>query len=322
MHRSADRSKRCSTNADRSRGWRSVDGRFPVRSALGELVLYPDVPHAYDSLGTSTARRSAWVARWTAPAELLSAQGGRVGGDGFIPPQADRQERGDRALQGRCVRTGAPRRVRGALARGADAAQRPLFPTRYAGRNARFGAPFGSVLRGQQAGSPIDEARFEGAGSRWAVVGDDDGGGLGVITEAKYGWNCRDGVLGLSLLRAPTVTGEDSGHNRLFPAGIRAPRADGQARTAHTDQGVHMIRLALCCHGLSGGAVRNAAALAGHAFHRAGGLRRKGSFGGVRRTGKRGVTRPLLGKTRRRRTRLDFCACTRRWDSAARRGCG
>ncbi len=48
----------------------------------------------------------------------------------------------------------------------------------------------------------------------------------------------------------------------MFPTGIRNPRADGAARTLYTDQGVHVIRLALCLHGLSGGAERNAAALA------------------------------------------------------------
>ncbi|MEI9999994.1 MAG: glycoside hydrolase family 38 C-terminal domain-containing protein [Verrucomicrobiota bacterium] len=48
-----------------------------------------------------------------------------------------------------------------------------VFPTAYRGRSARFGAPFGSVLRGQLAGPSRDEAMFEGAGSRWAIVSDD-----------------------------------------------------------------------------------------------------------------------------------------------------
>jgi alpha-mannosidase len=120
-----------------------------------------------------------------------------------------------------------------------------VFPTAYTGRTARFGAPFGSVQRGQQAGPSRDEAMFEGAASRWAIVGDDsDTEGLGVITEAKYGFSCRDGELGVSLLRSPRVTGEDPGHSRLFPASLRR----GKGRASCSDQGRHLIRLALCFH--------------------------------------------------------------------------
>ena len=120
-----------------------------------------------------------------------------------------------------------------------------LFPTAYTGRMARFGAPFGSVQRGQQAGPSRDEAMFEGAASRWAIVGDDgDTEGLGVITEAKYGFSCRDGELGVSLLRSPRVTGSDPGHSRLFPEALRR----GEKRVPFADQGRHLIRLALCLH--------------------------------------------------------------------------
>ncbi len=120
-----------------------------------------------------------------------------------------------------------------------------LFPTAYTGRMARFGAPFGSVLRGQQTGQSRDEAMWEGAASRWAIVSDDgETEGLGIITEAKYGFSCRDGVLGVSLLRSPRVTGEDPAHGRLFPAPLRR---DG-ARPPCSDQGRHVIRLALCLH--------------------------------------------------------------------------
>jgi alpha-mannosidase len=118
-----------------------------------------------------------------------------------------------------------------------------MFPTAYTGRTARFGAPFGSVQRGQHAGQPRDEAMFESAASRWAIVGDDgDAEGLGVITEAKYGFSCRNGELGVSLLRSPAVTGADPNHDRLFPVALRR----GPVRNQVSDQGRHIIRLALC----------------------------------------------------------------------------
>jgi len=79
-----------------------------------------------------------------------------------------------------------------------------VFPTGYMGRFARFGAPFGSVLRSQQPGHRKDEAMFESPGSRWAVVMDDAGQeGLFMATESKYGFSCREGVLSLSLMRTP-----------------------------------------------------------------------------------------------------------------------
>lgn len=79
--------------------------------------------------------------------------------------------------------------------------------TDYTGREARFGAPFGSTLRGQWPGLPREEAQWEVPGSRWMVLSDDaQNEGLAVITEAKYGFTVRDGTVGISLLRSAEVT--------------------------------------------------------------------------------------------------------------------
>ena len=102
-------------------------------------------------------------------------------------------------------------------------------PTGYHGRMARFGTPFGSILRSQLPGLPHDEAMWEVPGNRWAAVLDDNQrDGLAVVTEARYGFSCRDGVLAASLLRAPTDSSE--------------------ARPQRIDQGRHRIRLALSAH--------------------------------------------------------------------------
>jgi len=115
------------------------------------------------------------------------------------------------------------------------------FPTAYSGRTARFAAPFGSVLRSQQRGLPTDEAKFEAGASRWAIVSDDgENDGLGVVTESKYGFGCRDGDLSLSLLRSPTVSGEGG-----TPSKIRR----GGKRDTYSDQGRQRVRIALCRHG-------------------------------------------------------------------------
>jgi alpha-mannosidase len=81
-----------------------------------------------------------------------------------------------------------------------------LFPTAYNGRMARFGAPFGSVLRPQQAHDAAAEAMWEVPASRWGTVSDDgEREGFAVITEAKYGFTARNGCLGLSLLRSAEI---------------------------------------------------------------------------------------------------------------------
>jgi alpha-mannosidase len=62
-----------------------------------------------------------------------------------------------------------------------------------------------------------------------------------VVTEAKYGFSCRDGTLGVSLLRSPSVTGAELHHERMFPPSLRRG-----TREKFSDQGRHVIRLALC----------------------------------------------------------------------------
>jgi alpha-mannosidase len=81
---------------------------------------------------------------------------------------------------------------------------RYVVPTRYLGRNARFGCPFGAIERPQLAGTEADEAMWEVPGSRWAAVQYDGGiDGLAIISESKLGYAARDGFLSLSLLRSP-----------------------------------------------------------------------------------------------------------------------
>lgn len=117
------------------------------------------------------------------------------------------------------------------------------FPTGYLGQMARFGAPYGSVLRPQKPGDPRAEAMWEMPGSRYAIVLDDSSSeGLFLVTEAKYGFSCRDGCLSLSLIRSPMHTGLDGeAHDFMYPAALRTD----STTPLHTDQGRHCIRFAL-----------------------------------------------------------------------------
>jgi alpha-mannosidase len=77
-------------------------------------------------------------------------------------------------------------------------------PTRFAGAQARYGIPFGSILRSQTPGELKTEAQWEVPASRWAAaLNDTQDSGLVLVTESKYGFSCRSGQLTLSLLRAP-----------------------------------------------------------------------------------------------------------------------
>ena len=109
------------------------------------------------------------------------------------------------------------------------------LPTGYRGRTATFGAPFGSIERPQLPGRPEDEAMWEVAGSRWAAVHDDDGTGLAILTEAKYGFSCFDGELGVSLLKAarhPDPAADTGRHTIRFAVGRHQPATLGSGPDA------------------------------------------------------------------------------------------
>lgn len=81
------------------------------------------------------------------------------------------------------------------------------FATGYAAQHARYGAPFGSALRSQRPGRPIDDAAFEVPASRWATIGDEgERDGLAIITESSYGFGAQLGLMHVSLLRTAMVT--------------------------------------------------------------------------------------------------------------------
>ena len=213
------------------------------RGLLGDLALFPDQPHAFDAweLDRSTLGLGKIV---ETPAEVEIVHAG-----GFQGALEFRRKLGQKSIVAIRYRVDAFQPVL-LIEYEIDWHEtmtllKVLFPTAYTGRLARFGAAFGSVQRGQLAGPPRDEAMFESAGSRWVIVSDDgEAEGLSIVTEAKYGFSCREGEVGVSLLRGAKVTGEDPGHGGLLTRGLRR----GGKREVYTDQGKHLIRLALSFH--------------------------------------------------------------------------
>ncbi|MDA3963126.1 MAG: glycosyl hydrolase-related protein [Planctomycetota bacterium] len=101
--------------------------------------------------------------------------------------------------------------------------------TGYQGRFARYGAPYGAVERPQLPGYHNDESQWEVAGQRWMTLGEDGSEGVAIVTEAKYGFSCREGDIGLSLLRAPTDPDPvaDRGQRHLMRFAVGAAQRSG-----------------------------------------------------------------------------------------------
>ncbi len=114
------------------------------------------------------------------------------------------------------------------------------FPTGYMGRSARYGSPFGSTLRPQSSGPIEHDAMFEVPASRWsAVTNDTEHDGLSLVTEAKYGFGCVEGLLHISLLRSAKITEPVQGAPRRIRKNKR------EATPTFSDLGRHHIRMAI-----------------------------------------------------------------------------
>jgi alpha-mannosidase len=238
-----------------------TDGRvMPLRAPLGEIMVYPDHP--------------AMFAAWDIDRPTL-ALGRPLRGAAEITLECSRPDRATIACR-RSMGAAGTIIVRYTLEAGAAQLridveldlQKPLtlvkmlFPTKFAGRQARFGAPFGSVLRDQVPGGPAAEAQWEVAASRWAAVADEtEADGLFVATEAKYGFSARDGVLGLSLVRSAAITCEEApGADQpgSHPRSLRRTHAS----SPFSDLGRHAIALAVGRHSADAPRDEQAAAVA------------------------------------------------------------
>ncbi|MFZ4574863.1 MAG: alpha-mannosidase, partial [Phycisphaerales bacterium] len=79
---------------------------------------------------------------------------------------------------------------------------RALFPTRILADEATYEIQFGQVKRPTHANTPWDAAKFEACAHRFVDLSM-PGVGFALLNDCKYGHSCRDGVVGISLLRSP-----------------------------------------------------------------------------------------------------------------------
>ena len=77
------------------------------------------------------------------------------------------------------------------------------FPVSAHSDKATFEIPYGSVERPTTRNTPAEQAQFEVPALRWADISDAIHG-FSLLNDSKYGYDARDNVLRLSLLRSPT----------------------------------------------------------------------------------------------------------------------
>jgi alpha-mannosidase len=220
----------------------SVDGKvIALQRGAGQLVLYPEQPANFGPWDIDRASLSLGRAA-NAPAKIETTA--------------------DAIAVARKVGRASTATIRYALQPGEsvlrltveldwhepDTLLKLHFPTAYRGREVRCGTPFGSVLRPQLATTREAEAMWEWPMSRWATVSDEgERDGLFVVAQAKYGLSCREGNLGLTLLRTPPHVGFEE-HAKCYPVQLsRLPKP----AAIHTDQGRHTIELALGSYNLT-----------------------------------------------------------------------
>src|ERR1039457_5515272 len=77
------------------------------------------------------------------------------------------------------------------------------FPVSVHSDKATFEIPYGTVERPTTRITPAEQAQFEVPALRWADISDPSHG-FSLLNDSKYGYDARDNVLRLSLLRSPT----------------------------------------------------------------------------------------------------------------------
>ncbi len=76
------------------------------------------------------------------------------------------------------------------------------FPVNVKSDTATFEIPFGAIERPTTRRTPEEKAKFEVPALRWADLSDTKAG-LSLLNDSKYGYDARENVLRLSLLRSP-----------------------------------------------------------------------------------------------------------------------
>jgi alpha-mannosidase len=87
------------------------------------------------------------------------------------------------------------------------------FPLAASSPMATYEIPYGAIERPTTRNNSVESAKFEVPAMRWADLGDAQHG-FSLINDAKYGYDAKDNVLRLTLLRSPTWPDPDADRGR------------------------------------------------------------------------------------------------------------
>jgi alpha-mannosidase len=128
------------------------------------------------------------------------------------------------------------------------------FPLSARNDKATFEIPYGTVERPTTRNTPAEKAQFEVPALRWADLSGTDSGtssgavhGFSLLNDSKYGYDARDNVLRLSLLRAPEYPdpNADQGHHEFTYSLYPHARTWREAQTVRQGYEVNVPLLAV-----------------------------------------------------------------------------
>ena len=90
------------------------------------------------------------------------------------------------------------------------------FPLQIRTRTATYDLPFGHIERATHRNTGWEQAKFEVCGHKWADMSEGNYG-VALLNDCKYGYDAKENVLRLSLLRSPVRPdgGSDIGHHQF-----------------------------------------------------------------------------------------------------------
>jgi len=188
----------------------------PRRAAMNRLELYRDNPAAWDAWDIDIAYKSSPVP--LGPAEKVEL----VAAGPLEARVAVRRTLGRSTLAQDIVLRSGSRRIDFETRINWRESHRLLkvaFPADLGAATLRGEIQFGHVVRPTHRNTEFERQRFEWPAQKWADLSE-AGYGLAILNDCKYGYDFLDGVLRLTLLRAPALPdpNADRGEHRFVYA--------------------------------------------------------------------------------------------------------
>jgi alpha-mannosidase len=108
-------------------------------------------------------------------------------------------------------------------------------------RRATYDLPFGNIERATHRNTSWEQAKFEVCGHKWADLSEGDYG-TALLNDCKYGYDARENVLRLSLLRSPVRPDKESDQGAHEFTYSLLPHAGGW-RQAHVDRRAYELNI-------------------------------------------------------------------------------